>query len=107
MGHSAKMKRSLFLLLLAIFVRFASHAEVIPNSLFGDNAVLQREQRLPVWGTAANGETVTVEFAGQAVSTLASNGNWRVWLKPLSSGGPFGMKIRGEDGKALTLTNIL
>ena len=35
--------------------------------VFGDNMVLQRGQRVPVWGKAAPGEKVTVAFAGAAV----------------------------------------
>ena len=94
------------LLSLLVFTNFVLHAGVQPNSFFSDNAVLQRNQRVPVWGTATSGEKVSVEFAGQKVSTVAKDGNWRVWLKPLQAGGPFIMTIAGED-ETVTLTNIL
>jgi sialate O-acetylesterase len=32
---------------------------------FRDNAILQREMPVPVWGWSKPGTTVTVEFAGQ------------------------------------------
>ena len=32
---------------------------------FTDGAVLQREAKVPVWGTADAGEAVTVTFAGR------------------------------------------
>lgn len=38
---------------------------------FGDNAVLQRDVEVPVWGWSKPGTTVTVEFAGQKESAKA------------------------------------
>lgn len=72
-------------------------AEVKPNPLFTDGAVLQRGQAVPVWGTANDGEKVTVELGGQKLDTTAKDGKWRVDLKPLEAGGPFTMKISGEN----------
>ena len=73
------------------------HAEVKPNILFTDGAVLQRGQNVPVWGTANDGEKVTVEIAGQTATTTAQGGKWKVELKPLEAGGPFSMKISGDN----------
>jgi len=73
------------------------HAEVKPNPLFTDGAVLQQGQAIPVWGTAADGEEVTVEIAGQKASTTAKDGKWRVDLKPLEVGKPLTMTISGEN----------
>ena len=80
-------------------------AVVKPNPLFSDGAVLQRGQPVPVWGTADNGEKVTVEFRGQKLTTTASGGKWRVDLKPMDAGGPFEMKISGTN--TVTLGNLL
>ncbi len=80
-------------------------ADVKPNSLFNDNAVLQRDCVAPIWGTARDGEKITVEFTGQKVSTVAKDGKWMVRLKPLQAGGPFTMTIAGDI--TITLTNIL
>jgi sialate O-acetylesterase len=53
-------------------------------SPFGDHMVLQHGKPVPVWGTAAGGEKVAVAFAGQTLTvTAASDGRWRVDLKPL------------------------
>ena len=43
----------------------AAGAAAIPAAPFTDNMVLQRGMRVPVWGTAQPGESVTVSFAGQ------------------------------------------
>lgn len=93
------------LLLGATLTSGALHAEVKPNPLFTDGAVLQRGQNVPVWGTANDGEKVTVEFAGQTATTTAQGGKWRVDLKPLEAGGPFSMKISG--GNTVTVNDLL
>lgn len=80
-------------------------AEVKPNTLFTDGAVLQRGQAVPVWGTAADGEDVTIEIAGQKVLTKAKDGKWSVELKPLSVGQPLTMTISGEN--TVTVKNLL
>ncbi len=53
------------------------------NPIFQNNAVLQCDARVPIWGTARDGEAVTVSFAEQSVSTIAENGAWKVWLDPM------------------------
>ena len=37
-------------------------------AVFTDNMVLQRNQPVPIWGTATADEKVTVSFAGQSKS---------------------------------------
>ena len=61
--------------------------------------------KVPVWGTANDGEKVTVKLQGQDVSTTAKDGKWRVELAPLKAGGPFELTIAGEN--TVTLKNIL
>lgn len=61
-----------------------TRADVTLPGLFSDHMVLQREQPAPIWGTAAPGETVTVEFGGQTKTAVAdSNGKWVVRLDPM------------------------
>jgi sialate O-acetylesterase len=43
----------------------ALRAEVKPNPLFSDGAVLQRGQEIPVWFKARDGEKITVEIQDQ------------------------------------------
>ena len=80
----------------------ALHAEVALPSHFSDHMVLQREMKVPIWGTAGPGETVTVEFAGQRRSAQAGpDGKWRVTLEPMpasSEGRP--MTVTGSGSKS-------
>jgi sialate O-acetylesterase len=102
------MSRTCFTILLSALLACASlsaRAEVKPNSLFSDGAVLQRGVSVPVWGTARDGEKVTVIFQNQKVSTIAKDGRWLVRLKPLRAGGPFSMTVKGDN--SLVINNIL
>jgi len=92
-------------LALAVLSSSALHAAVKPNPLFTDGAVLQRGQPVPVWGTANDGEKVTVALGRQKLTTTAQNGTWRVDLQPLTEGGPFTMTISGEN--SVTVNNLL
>ncbi len=84
-------------LAVASFFITSAVADVKPNPLFSDGAILQRGQVVPVWGTADEGEKVTVEFEKQKLTTTAKDGKWRVDLKALQAGGPFTMKISGKN----------
>ncbi len=75
-----------------------AHAAVTPNPLFAEHAVLQQGAKVPVWGTAAPGEAVTVELAKQSVSvTAGADGRWMAQLAPLKAGGPFTLTISGTN----------
>ena len=62
-----------------------AQSEVKLAPVFGDYMVLQRGAVAPVWGLAAPGEKVTVEFAGQTKRTVAgADGRWRVRLDAIN-----------------------
>jgi sialate O-acetylesterase len=80
-------------------------AAVKLNGMFTDNMVLQQGKKLPVWGTADNGEQVTVSIQKQKATAVAKDGKWMAWLKPLKAGGPVEMTVSGQN--TLTLKNVL
>jgi sialate O-acetylesterase len=60
------------------------HAEVKLSKVFTPHMVLQRDINAPIWGTAAAGEEVVVEFAGQKKTAKAgADGKWSVKLDPM------------------------
>jgi sialate O-acetylesterase len=95
------------LILLSALLLPALRAEVKPNPLFNDNAVLQQGVPVPVWGTAADGERVTVEFAGQKVSATATNGSWMVRLQPMKADSRASSMTVSGPSNSVTLTNLL
>ena len=82
------------------------HAEVKLPSVIGDNMVLQRGNKLTLWGTADAGEEVSVTLGDQkATAKAGDDGKWKVQIGPLAAGGPFEMKVVGKN--TIELKNIL
>jgi len=77
------------------------------SSFFGDHMVLQREQEIPVWGTATPGEKVTAIFRKTTVTArTGEDGKWRLRLPAQAVGEPAILKIRsGED--SITFEDVL
>jgi len=92
-----KIKASLAIVTLYALAA-GMQAEVKPNALFSDNAVLQQNAKVPVWGAAAPNESVTVEFAGQKkIATTDAQGRWKVMLDPMpASAEPRDLTISGN-----------
>jgi len=76
---------------------------------FRDNAILQREMKVPVWGWSKPGTQVTVEFAAQKkTATAGQNNKWMIELEPLkASFEPQEMIISESAGAKVILKNIL
>ena len=82
-------------------------ADVKLPAIFGDHMVLQAGTKLPVWGTAAAGEKVTVTVGGETGSaTTGADGKWLVTLEPLQAGtAPLTMTVAGTN--TLTYSDVL
>jgi sialate O-acetylesterase len=81
-------------------------ANVTPNSLFSDNAVLQQGAPIPVWGTGTTeGEKVEVELNGQKADTAVKDGKWQVTLPVMKASGPFTLNITAAN--TLAIKNVL
>ena len=84
--------------LLLAALAFPAAAQVVPSPLFTDHAVLQSGMSVPVWGTAAPAEKVTVTLLKQhCTATAAPDGRWLCRLPKLTPGGPFDMTIAGTN----------
>ena len=83
-----------------------ARAEVRLPHILSDHAVLQRDMPIHLWGWAAPGETVAVDFHGQKAGTAADTlGRWSVYLAPEKAGGPYTLTVQASN--TLTLTDIL
>ncbi|HEX5400640.1 MAG TPA: sialate O-acetylesterase [Verrucomicrobiae bacterium] len=100
------MKKAAKIICALFFAATTAGISAELNPLFQNNAVLQCDARVPVWGTARDGEKITVTFAGQSVSTVASNGVWKIWLAPMKANAtPQALTVRGDT--ASEITNVL
>src|SRR6266496_116746 len=73
-------------------------ANITLPSFFSDGVVLQRNTSINIWGWADAGEKVKIIFNNKTYQTIASkNGEWKIKLVPQKAGGPFEMKITGNN----------
>ncbi|WP_255486802.1 sialate O-acetylesterase [Mucilaginibacter sp. SP1R1] len=82
-------------------------AQVVLPKILGNGMVMQRNQPVPIWGTAAVGEKVTVTFNGQIKITVAdAGGKWQILLNPMkASAQPAALTISGTN--TIKLNDIL
>ena len=89
-----------YLLIVICFILSCNTAfsDVTPSSLFCDHMVVQRNVKIPIWGTAKPGEKVTVTF-NKAKKSIKANaqGKWKVSLKKQLAGGPYTMSVKGKN----------
>ncbi len=92
-----------------------SHAQEVKQNLpfvhplFSDNAVLQRDRAIPVWGWTQPQTKVTVRLDNEAAqtATAAADGRWTVSLPSHAAGGPHSLNITGADGEVAARKNLL
>ena len=86
----------------------AAQTDLTVASPFTDNAVLQRDMAVPVWGTADAGATVTIKFGGQNKSAVAANnGQWKVLLDAMPANAkPQKLDVSAGEDK-LSLSNVV
>jgi len=81
-------------------------ADVKLPPVLSSHMVLQRDTAVPVWGTGAAGEKVTVKFRDQEKTTTADkDGKWVVKLDALKAGGPDTLTVVGNN--TITLEDVL
>ncbi len=80
----------------AIDALSAGNINVYFNTMFKDNAILQRNKTVRVWGNGGvDGNIVTVTFGEQSKSVTISGSEWEVFLDPMSA---------NKTGQTLTVT---
>jgi sialate O-acetylesterase len=82
-------------------------AELRFAGVFGDHAVLQRDEPLTVWGAAAPAQKLTVSLNGRVARGAAdANGKWRVQLPKMPAGGPYSLTVTAA-GKSVSVADVM
>jgi len=98
--------KHLLVILLALLCPIDASSQVRLPKLISDGLVLQQGDSTKIWGRAAPGEKVMVNFIDRKYQTTAdTSGEWMVWLSGLKPGGPHTMKIEASD--TVTIADIL
>jgi sialate O-acetylesterase len=96
-NNENNMKTICILFTLSILA-IVSAAQVKLPRLVRDSMVLQRENKINIWGWAAKDEKVAVKFNGKTYKTkTGADGKWLIVLPPMKAGGPYSMDISGSN----------
>ncbi|BDI29351.1 9-O-acetylesterase [Capsulimonas corticalis] len=85
-------------------------AKPLLHPLFSDNAVLQRDRAVPIWGWTRPGAKVIVQLNDDKKQTAiaANDGRWTISIAPHAAGGPHSLNVVGEGaGESATRKNLL
>lgn len=100
---------TLFITLLLAPLAALHAAELKIAAPFSDHMVIQREQRVPIWGWSDAGDEVTVQFAGQSKSAVADkSGGWTVWIDAMKADTePRTMSVSSKSGAKAEIRDVL
>jgi sialate O-acetylesterase len=94
----SKIVRFLAIILINVISTFVLNAQVKLPRLISNGMVLQRDADVKIWGWAAPGEAVAVEFRDNTYRTTATeSGEWEITITPVTAGGPHSMTIRASN----------
>ncbi len=101
--------KSLALFAFWIALVWAAPASALePAGVFTDHMVLQRDAPLPIFGTAAVGAEVKVQFGKQTkTARAAEDGRWTVTLEPTPVNAQPSELVIQSGGDTLTLSDVL
>lgn len=101
------MKRILFLL-LAVPAALTVRARVTLPAIFGDNMVLQQQQKVRIWGDSDQREvTLTASWSDTPVTVGVDGGRWTAEIgTPAGSCAPQQLTVRDADSE-VTFSDVL
>lgn len=92
--------------LMLTFLIIQVYSQISLPSIVSDGMILQRDEKVKVWGWASPGEKVTVKFMKKKYSaTTSSDGKWQIVLNPMKAGGPYDMELLASN--KIIVHNIL
>lgn len=98
--------KQLIILTLFLFTVHAGAAQVKLPALVRDSMILQRDEKVKLWGWASANEKVVISFKGKAYTTTAgASGDWTIQLPPTKAGGPYQIDISASN--KITLHEVL
>jgi sialate O-acetylesterase len=81
-------------------------ADVKLPRLVSNGMVLQQDESIKIWGWADENEKISIRFLDKEYNTSANkNGDWEVIIPEQKAGGPYNMKIEGNN--TIHIENIL
>jgi sialate O-acetylesterase len=80
--------KKIVLFLIVFFAGFSANAQIRLPKIVSDGMILQRDEKINIWGWASPGEKVTVQFDKKKYSTKTdAEGNWKIVLPAMPADG--------------------
>jgi len=77
---------------------FTAFSQVKLPRIIRDSMILQRDEKIKIWGWASVNEKVNIRFNGKVFKTKAdAAGKWIVQLPPTKAGGPYNIDITASN----------
>jgi len=98
----------IFCLILLLVSAGAALADIKLPAVIGDNMVLQRDEKVTIWGWAEPGEEVMAGVSWHNMKwavTADKDGKWMFKMNSPETGGPYEMTISGKN--TITVKNIM
>ena len=86
----------------------SAYSNIKPAAVFCDHMVLQQKSNVPIWGWSSPDEKITVQpnwLQENASVTADKQGNWKLEIKTPQAGGPYTIKISGQN--EIILSDVL
>ena len=78
-----------------------------PAMMFEEHMILQQNKTIPVWGTSANNDEITVVLNGVTKKTNTKNGDWYVEFEPMHFNFKTSMTISSKKtDEVITLNDV-
>ncbi|MEO6316522.1 MAG: sialate O-acetylesterase [Chitinophagaceae bacterium] len=84
----------------------SSFSQIRLPAIIRDSMILQRNEKVNIWGWASAKEKIQVQFKGKSYKAVAdTTGKWQVKLPPTAAGGPYTIELRARN--TITIREIL
>ncbi|WP_040308597.1 sialate O-acetylesterase [Asticcacaulis biprosthecium] len=103
----AALVAALLFTALPVQAQILTQDKPLLHDMFQDQAVLQRDRPIPIWGWAAPKAKVTVTFKGStSTATADKTGKWTLNLPATDAGGPYDLTVKSPN-QSVTVNDIL
>ncbi|MEN3325052.1 sialate O-acetylesterase [Mariniflexile soesokkakense] len=92
-----KKLKTLIIVLLLILSNSLTAQIKLPR-LISDGVILQRDEKIKIWGWASPNEKINLTFKSKNYETVANDsGDWHIILPAQKAGGPFEMVLKASN----------
>src|ERR1700683_1530143 len=93
-----------FAFLVFLLTSLRASTQVRLPQLIADKMVVQRDIPITLWGWAAPGERIGLQFAGRRYMTwAAADSTWQVRIPAMKAGGPYTLVIHASNPLVVTV----